>query len=703
MASNATGFRWLTELAADPGRLDHTDPQHIVKRALADGITGIDLPPAIAALFYSLPYLDRTQPRDRQGLRQRFSSFFSDAPPTITDPNAWRFRHVWSQPHSPSVGFVVGGYDVTCLGAYLHDDRPGLALGRSDGRVDLWDPATGQLITKIEGLGARVSKLVPCDDWLAAVTFDGALWLIDPGSGEARPALPRGTTHYRTTPGTSPDGTLILCGDAVGAVRLWEVTAPGILTEAGPPYLGHSSQVLGTVAWTGPDGDLVASLSDDELRIWRLDTRKDITSPIRCRGECVGPVLVDGMVAFGVGNGVRLWREGTTIRRRVPSRVRNLAAITGSYGSAWLAVDHGDGVAFIDPATGASAAPSLRLGMGEEHLAVWRHNGKAVVATKCGPAIRLYHPEVSPRLSRQRPMPYPCYHVLAYQFGADTRVVTCGEDAQVWDAATGKAVGPRFRGLRIVATYTTASGQPRLVSVDEDHTLVHCPETSRMLRRLPRLDHRSDLHVFTLDGHPLLAGRFHHEGIDIINPETGQRFSTLPSPSTGGPTLITSFAGPNDVRLVTATDAGPALIWDPASGTTLGGPVGESCWTRLVGWVGPNGPRIATIDGDEDDERVTIWDAATGDVARQIQTPGPAPVNLLLLPGSPPHLLTAQNNGMVRLWNPESGRQVYSLCLPNLNADYDSTLTPLPDGSLAVGFHDQWGIIELPATLATRL
>ncbi len=697
VAPKSAGLRWLTELAANPATLDRTDPQLIAQRALADGITGADLPPAIAAICYSLSYLDRSQDHDRQGMRQRFSSFFSDAQPTITDLDAWRFRHIWSQPRSPSVGFVVGGYDVTCLGVCLQQDRPALALSRADGRVELWDPTTGQLLTKVESLGDRISKLVPCGGWLAAVTFDGALWLIDPSSGGTRLALPPGSTHHRATPSLSPDNTLILCGDGDGAVRLWEASASGLLAEAGPPYRGHSSPVSGAVAWTCPDGDLVASLSDGELRIWRLDTREDIASPVRCRGEGVGPILIDGVVAFGVGNKVRLWRGNTTKRRRVPGRVRNLAVITRSEGSSWLAVDHGDGVVFVDPITRDSAAPSLRFGMGEQHLAVWHQGDTAVVATKCGPAIRLYHPETSPLLSRQRPMPYPCYHVLAYQFRATTRVVTCGEDAQVWDAATGKPVGPRLRDLRIVTTYATASGKPRLISVDYDHSLVHCPETGQLLRRLPRLEGRSDLHAFTVDKHPLLAGRFRQEGVDIIDPESGRRVSHVPSPSRCGPTLITSLCFPDGVRLVTATDGGPALIWDPTSGTTVSAPIGESFWSHLVGWVGTDGPRIATIDGDEDDERVTVWDAVTGAVKRRIQAPGPPPVNLLVLPGNPPRLLTAHNNGTVRLWDPESGRQLYSLYLPNLNADYDSTLAPLPDGSLAVGFHDQWGIIELPA------
>ena len=140
-----------------------------------------------------------------------------------------------------------------------------LATASQDGVARLWDPASGDLVAKLEGHDAAVDFVAfdPTGTRLISGSDDGTAQIWDVGSAESLNSL-EGQPQGVTSVAWSPDGTLLATASYDATVFLRDATTGEILHR----LTGSSGVVL--AAKFSPDSRWLASTSDEDgaLRIW---------------------------------------------------------------------------------------------------------------------------------------------------------------------------------------------------------------------------------------------------------------------------------------------------------------------------------------------------------------------------------------------------------------------------------------------------
>jgi WD40 repeat protein len=145
-----------------------------------------------------------------------------------------------------------------------------LASAGYDKLVKLWDTATGSPLRTLVGHRGRVSSVEFSGDGAMLVSGSSdrsvRIWSVD---GEEID-----TFHGHRAPircvAFSPDGTRVAAGDEAREIRVWN-TSDGQVERC---LLGHTGKVrcLGF----RPDGHLVSGSSDGSVRLWDVETGREL-------------------------------------------------------------------------------------------------------------------------------------------------------------------------------------------------------------------------------------------------------------------------------------------------------------------------------------------------------------------------------------------------------------------------------------------
>jgi len=189
-----------------------------------------------------------------------------------------------------------------------------LASGGMDGRIRLWDPATGEPMGEpLSGhkKGVFGLEFAPDGGMLASAGWDGTVRLWDPATG--RPIGESLSAHEGTANDLafSPDGNLLASAGEDGKIRLWD---PATGKPMGKPLSGHEGAVRGLEF--DPSGHLLASAGEDGiLRRWNPATGQLIGKPLTGhQGTVQGLAFApDGrlLASAGADGTVRLWNPAT--------------------------------------------------------------------------------------------------------------------------------------------------------------------------------------------------------------------------------------------------------------------------------------------------------------------------------------------------------------------------------------------------------
>lgn len=250
-----------------------------------------------------------------------------------------------SRPFAPRPLARTGGEAVKSL-AFSPDGRT-VAAGSADGRVRLFDAATGQALGKpLAGHGDTVLAVAFAAEGaaLGSIGSDGTVRRWDVRAGQAVGEPMRGFAMRSAAFG--PDLALFASGREDGVVGIWN---PGIGQSIGEPQPGHAHMV--TALAFSPDGSMLVSGGwDQAVRRWDARSGSPIGGALAPHRSGLGAVAFapDGrrFASADVDGDVRLWDAKTgclLAEARHPGGVVSLlfagdgALVSGGY-EGWLNV-----------------------------------------------------------------------------------------------------------------------------------------------------------------------------------------------------------------------------------------------------------------------------------------------------------------------------------------------------------------------------
>ncbi|MGW1719849.1 AAA family ATPase [Streptomyces sp. NPDC002156] len=269
-----------------------------------------------------------------------------------------------------------------------------VAVGRSDGHIDVWDLETGSIktairtdavpvialgivehcdsflvvacgggeVTSYDPTGSRVASLDVIGDWLCNLEADG-------GVGDLQePDLDIEGYDCTAVSAVELDGVrLYVSGAKNGSVHAWEAAGKDLV------WPGGSTPVLSVQTVQGPSGPVVVTGADDGTRVW--DVRTGTHQPLDNVGHAGAgtPLLGEGgrpyFAYFEPGHGIRARsldgkEDEPALLSVTPEQVSSVAvlAVDGSQLAAIASIHHTAGSESWDEAVLLSETPHAQPG-----------------------------------------------------------------------------------------------------------------------------------------------------------------------------------------------------------------------------------------------------------------------------------------------------------------------------------------------------
>ncbi|MFB6893110.1 TIR domain-containing protein [Kitasatospora sp. NPDC056327] len=224
---------------------------------------------------------------------------------------------------------------------------PLLVTGGNDGRVRLWDPASGRSRQLLRGHGRRVGSLTFSGDGtlLAAGGNDGSVRLWEPATGRHLREL-SGRSSRLVSAVFSPEDAVLATATNDGDLCLWNARTGEYLRE-----MDVETEHVWAEAFSA-EGSLVATANDDDtVRIWYRRTGAHLTTLREHRGRVRSIAFSpDGrQLLTGCDDSkVRISDIGTgRVLAELDGHTDRVYAVSPASDSAWLASASWDGTALI--------------------------------------------------------------------------------------------------------------------------------------------------------------------------------------------------------------------------------------------------------------------------------------------------------------------------------------------------------------------
>ncbi len=501
--------------------------------------------------------------------------------------------------------------------ALSHDGKRLATACAGGGKVTLWNPETGQpLRTLTKGAGANPFLAFTDNGDTLLVHRDRTIHLHNAVTGETartfrleteNNAFRRREKEDMETFTLSPDGSLLLTGQANGAVRLWDVA----------------------------NGMELAKFDDDSERIGAAAVSAD-----------------NNWYAWGTARG---WLHigkvsGDELHRLSPDGNRWIDALAFSPDGKYLACGAGGGViSILTPADGQEVCRIDAHGESVSCLA-FTPDSSALVSGGYDRCIRVW----DVRTGKEKTTTHANRGRILVALSADgSRLATTGggQPAHCWDARTGKEISTVPLTDYAFGSLVLSPDGARLTALADSTLVSFDTDTGRELRRR-YLDPDLQQGVLSPDGRTI-AGRTTASNLYLYRVPTDKR----PTVPRGNDALFRFVLSPDGLCASTLGSAGDVRLWDALTGKELNhfkvpGRVFHLAFTPDKGLLLSLSVRNSA---DASGQRIGRWVTDPGAPLPDFQGDQGDPVALAVSPDGKT-LVTGDETGALRLWEIATGK-----------------------------------------------
>ena len=531
-----------------------------------------------------------------------------------------------------------------------------VASGGDDQTVQIWDFASGEVISTLKGHSGAVYAVAwsPIKQRVASGDSGGAIYLWDVDTGERTTTLKENGAAIRAI-AWSPDGKLLASASDDGTVHLWDLKRGVSIAK----LTGHNDAVYG-LAWS-PDSLWLASAGFDyQAKVWEVVNFDEVATYYSLSGQVqsVSWRPNTNQLAFATaGSMIQLWdldNKGQTVTLAGHNATvwdvdwstdgKQLASVSEDGTIRLWDVDTQDSTAkltghsdVVSDISWSPVSPNMASASWDHTVRIWNVNPESTVVLDV-PFERIWDVEWSPDGSR-----------LAASVADSAK----GFLILLFDAKSYESTPiPGNHSTSIIRIAWSPDGQ-HIASASADHTInIH--------------DLREDNEIITLQGHsePVydvvwspggkeLASAALDNTILLWNAETGEKIAAF----SGHTDVINGLDWSADGQwLASASSDNTVRVWDAETGKsrlTLNehiSPVASVAWR-------PDGKLIAS---GATNGAIIISDAETGERI-SVLTGHTAVVQDLDWDSGGTRLASASNDGVVRLWDVVTGETIATL------------------------------------------
>lgn len=500
-----------------------------------------------------------------------------------------------------------------------------LATGSSDRTIRLWETATGHELRTFTGANTGIKALVFSLDGaqLFSGGNDGQLRRWDVASGQLS-ATWASSSKALLALALRPDGLALAAGGAEdGVVKIWEIASRRELATL------NVARSWVTVLAYSPDGQtLAAGSADGSLQVWDSATGRERlrVKAHETRIRCLTFSSNNAQLFSGGQDGnTRAWNwQNGQAGQTFPAQAAPVIALKLTAAETQLLIcANNHTVSLFDLRTGQTLRTlSEADNLNRYEAAAFSPDGQrlAVGDGTRSAGLRLLIDNTPPQKLASRVNP-----IRAVAFSPDGRWLATGnQDATVslWETFSGRlvATSPNNTDGSIAALAFSPDGQWLASGSAAGVIRLWEPITARTLQRWSAHSDGIQTLVFSQDGQQLFSG--------------------------SSDNLIKS--------------------WQAATGRQLSELRGHSGEVHSLS-LSPDGFMLLSASSDQ---TARLWDTRTGQLLRTLSHAGPPPLLAAFQPGNgqsanngpvPPSLVTAGNDGALKVWEAGTGKEVKTL------------------------------------------